>query len=64
MPGMAPSRMCPLSPCRASPPVQPEEGKVTELAGKLRESAAKLQMLRAEVRGASCWGLRCLGGRA
>ncbi|XP_059241707.1 HAUS augmin-like complex subunit 7 isoform X4 [Mustela nigripes] len=33
---------------RASPPVQPEEGKVTELAGKLQESAAKLQMLRAE----------------
>ncbi|XP_032185369.1 HAUS augmin-like complex subunit 7 isoform X4 [Mustela erminea] len=33
---------------RAGPPVRPEEGKVTELAGKLRESAAKLQMLRAE----------------
>ncbi|XP_032702182.1 HAUS augmin-like complex subunit 7 isoform X2 [Lontra canadensis] len=33
---------------RASPSVQPEEGKVTELAGKLRESAATLQMLRAE----------------
>lgn len=28
--------------------MQPEEGKVTELAGKLQESAAKLQMLRAE----------------
>ncbi|XP_045851962.1 HAUS augmin-like complex subunit 7 isoform X2 [Meles meles] len=33
---------------RPSPPVQPEEGKVTELAGKLRESAARLQVLRAE----------------